>query len=93
MGKKRSGKCTERWTDKRKRYRKLSNVIIAVYNKDGNLILTRISDESLLAGNNKITFNNMFFENAVDAGFILKCFVWDGTNTLKPIANSSSVDM
>ena len=43
-------------------------------------------DKELLSGDNNITFNNLFLENAAGADCIIKCFIWDISSGIKPVS-------
>ena len=69
-------------TDDSKSY----SVILAVYDSSGKMLTITQSDDPLLPGENNITFNNLFLENAANANCKIKCFIWNTLTGIKPMS-------
>ncbi|MBR4720212.1 MAG: leucine-rich repeat protein [Clostridia bacterium] len=70
--------------------KKTSTIILGIYDTTGKLMLCQMKDYNFNAGNNNITFNNLFLENAANERYYAKCLIW---NNMKPEANVLQCDI
>lgn len=65
------------------------NVILAVYDDTGRMVMARQNASVLYSGKNTVTFNELSFEKVSAENYSVKCFIWDKDfSSLKPVAAS-----